>query len=138
MRVRLSAHQEVCLQKQQADKMNNAVVIGAGLGGIASALRLRAKGYNVVIIDQRERLGGRAQQFIKEGFVFDAGPTVVTAPFLLEELFSLFDKQMSDYINLVPVEPWYRFVYPDGTHFDYGGTIDDTIERIAELSLIPI
>jgi len=113
--------------------MNKAVVIGAGLGGIASALRLRAKGYDVVIIDQRERLGGRAQQFNIEGFIFDAGPTVITAPFLLEELFSLFNKQMSDYIDLVPVEPWYRFVYSDGTHFDYGGTIEDTLERIAQI-----
>ncbi|MFT5542450.1 MAG: phytoene desaturase [Glaciecola sp.] len=113
--------------------MNKAVVIGAGFGGIASALRLKAKGYDVVIIDQRERLGGRAQQFIREGYVFDAGPTVVTAPFLFEELFTLFDKTMSDYINLVPVEPWYRFVYPDGSHFDYGGTIEETLERIAEI-----
>ncbi|MFT6328848.1 MAG: phytoene desaturase [Bermanella sp.] len=121
------------MQKQQVLEMNKAVVIGAGLGGIASALRLRAKGYDVVIIDQRERLGGRAQQFNKEGFIFDAGPTVITAPFLLEELFSLFDKQMSDYIDLVPVEPWYRFVYSDGTHFDYGGTIEDTLERIKQI-----
>ncbi|MDB4327128.1 phytoene desaturase family protein [bacterium] len=113
--------------------MHKAVVIGAGFGGIASALRLRAKGYEVVIIDQREKLGGRAQQFNKEGFIFDAGPTVVTAPFLFEELFSLFNKQMKDYIELVPVEPWYRFVYPDGSHFDYGGTIEETLARIAEI-----
>ena len=58
--------------------MNKAIVIGAGFGGIASALRLRAKGYDVVIIDQREKLGGRAQQFNKEGYIFDAGPTVET------------------------------------------------------------
>lgn len=109
------------------------IVIGAGFGGIASALRMRAKGYEVLIIDQRERLGGRAQQFNKEGFIFDAGPTVVTAPFMLEELFSLFGKKLVDYIDLVPVEPWYRFIYPDGSHFDYGGTIDDTLARIDEI-----
>lgn len=112
---------------------NNAIVIGAGFGGMASALRLRAKGYDVSIIDQRERLGGRAQQFNKEGFIFDAGPTVVTAPFLFEELFSLFGKKLEDYIELVPVEPWYRFVYPDGSHFDYGGTIEETLARIDEI-----
>jgi phytoene desaturase len=112
---------------------NNAIVIGGGFGGIASALRLRAKGYEVVLIDQRERLGGRAQQFNKEGFIFDAGPTVVTAPFLLEELFALFDKKLEDYFELVPVEPWYRFVYPDGSHFDYGGTIEETLARIDDI-----
>ena len=100
---------------------------------MASALRLRAKGYDVTIIDQCERLGGRAQQYVIDGFVFDAGPTVVTAPFLFEELFLLFNKQLSDYIDLVPVEPWYRFVYPDGSFFDYGGTIEDTLARIGEI-----
>jgi phytoene desaturase len=113
--------------------MNKAVVIGGGFGGMASALRLRAKGYDVVIIDQCERLGGRAQQHKIGGFVFDAGPTVVTAPFLFEELFSLFDKRLEDYIKLVPVEPWYRFVYPDNSHFDYGGTIEETLARIDEI-----
>jgi phytoene desaturase len=113
--------------------MNKAVVIGGGFGGMASALRLRAKGYDVVIIDQCERLGGRAQQHKIDGFVFDAGPTVVTAPFLFEELFSLFDKKLEDYIELVPVEPWYRFVYPDNSHFDYGGTIEETLARIDEI-----
>jgi len=113
--------------------MNKAVVIGGGFGGMASALRLRAKGYDVVIIDQCERLGGRAQQHKVGGFVFDAGPTVVTAPFLFEELFSLFDKRLEDYIQLVPVEPWYRFVYPDNSHFDYGGTIEETLARIDEI-----
>ncbi|MDC0603095.1 phytoene desaturase family protein [Aliiglaciecola sp.] len=113
--------------------MATAIVIGGGFGGMASALRLRAKGYNVTIIDQCERLGGRAQQYVIDGFVFDAGPTVVTAPFLFEELFLLFNKQLSDYIDLVPVEPWYRFVYPDGSFFDYGGTIEDTLAKIGEI-----
>jgi phytoene desaturase len=61
---------------------SQAIVVGGGFGGIASALRLRAKGYEVTLIDQCEQLGGRAQQFNKQGFIFDAGPTVVTAPFL--------------------------------------------------------
>ncbi len=114
--------------------MDKAVVIGAGFGGIASALRLRAKGYQVTLIDQCQRLGGRAQQYQKDGFIYDAGPTVVTAPFLFEELFELFDKDLKDYISFVPVEPWYRFVYPDGSHFDYGGTVEDTLARIEEIS----
>ncbi|MEM0909453.1 MAG: phytoene desaturase family protein [Pseudomonadota bacterium] len=110
-------------------------MIGAGFGGIASALRLRAKGYDVTLVDQCPMLGGRAQQFNKDGFIYDAGPTVITAPFLLEELFSLFGKDLKDYIELVPVEPWYRFVYPDGSTFDYGGTVDDTLEQIGKISV---
>jgi phytoene desaturase len=117
----------------KANMSSKAIVVGGGFGGIASALRLRAKGYDVTLIDQCEHLGGRAQQFNKEGFIFDAGPTVVTAPFLFEELFGLFNKDLSDYISFVPVEPWYRFVYPDGSHFDYGGTIEDTLEQIDKI-----
>jgi phytoene desaturase len=106
------------------------VVIGAGFGGIASALRLRAKGYDVHILDQCPRLGGRAQVFERNGFRFDAGPTVLTAPFLFEELFSLFGKNIKDYIDIVPVEPWYRFVFADGKEFNYGGTVQDTLAEI--------
>ena len=114
--------------------MKQAVVVGAGFGGIAAALRMRAKGYAVTLLDKQGQLGGRARTFEKEGYLFDAGPTVVTAPFLFDELFTLFDKYREDYIKFVPVEPWYRFEYPDGDHFNYGGTVEDTlaeIERIA-------
>lgn len=109
---------------------NKSLVIGAGFGGIASALRLKAKGYDVHVIDQCKRIGGRAQVYELEGYRHDAGPTVITAPFLLEELFSLFDKNISDYIKIVPIEPWYRFAFADGRHFDYGGTVKDTLEEI--------
>lgn len=71
----------------------HAIVIGAGFGGIASALRLRAKGYQVTLIDRRAQLGGRAQSFERNGFRHDAGPTVITAPFLFDELFALFDEE---------------------------------------------
>ena len=108
-----------------------AIVIGAGFGGIAAALRLRAKGYDVTLLDRLEQLGGRAQVFRRNGFVFDAGPTVITAPFLFEELFALFGKDVADYVELRPVEPWYRFEFANGEHFDYGGTIQDTLDEIA-------
>jgi len=107
-----------------------AVVVGAGLGGIAAALRLRARGYAVELIDRMPMLGGRAQVERRDGFVFDAGPTVVTAPFLFEELFALFGRSMRDYVELRPVEPWYRFRFDDGRTFDYGGTLDDTLREI--------
>ena len=110
-----------------------AVVIGSGFGGIASALRLRAKGYQVKIIDRSPMLGGRAQVFIRNGFKHDAGPTVITAPFLLEELFELFNEKLEDHVQLVPLTPWYRFYFSDKTTFDYGGTIEDTLAEIDKI-----
>jgi phytoene desaturase len=111
----------------------HAIVIGAGFGGIASALRLRAKGYQVTLIDRCAQLGGRAQSFERNGFRHDAGPTVITAPFLFEELFALFDERFSDYVNLVPLKPWYRFEYADGEHFDYGGSLEETLAEIKRI-----
>ncbi|MEY3107126.1 MAG: hypothetical protein RIT35_1299, partial [Pseudomonadota bacterium] len=75
-------------------------------------------------------LGGRAQVFTRNGFKHDAGPTVITAPFLLEELFSLYQEKLSDHINLVPLTPWYRFYFSDKTTFDYGGSLEDTLSEI--------
>lgn len=112
----------------------HAVVIGAGFGGLASALRLRAKGYRVTVFEQCDKLGGRAQVYHHEGFTHDAGPTVITAPFLFEELFTLFNKRLSDYVNLVPVEPWYQFYFPDGQRFNYGGTVEATLAEIARFN----
>ena len=109
-------------------------VIGGGLGGIAAALRARAKGYEVDIYCQCPMLGGRAQVYSKEGYTFDAGPTVITAPFLLEELFALFDRQLKDYVTLVPIEPWYRFLYPDGMIFNYGGSLEALLAEIGRIS----
>ncbi|MEB0033027.1 phytoene desaturase family protein [Undibacterium sp. RTI2.1] len=107
-----------------------AIVIGAGFGGIASALRLCAKGYEVTLIDRCEKLGGRAQSFERNGFRHDAGPTVITAPFLFDELFDLFGEKLSDHITLVPLNPWYRFHFSNGEHFNYGGTLEDTLAEI--------
>ena len=103
--------------------MTRAIVIGAGFGGIASAIRLRAKGYDVQLVDRCERLGGRAQVFERDGYRHDAGPTVITAPFLIRELFELLGERLEDYVDLVPLALWYRFRFPDGTTFDYGGTV---------------
>ena len=103
-------------------------MVGAGFGGIASALRLSAKGYRVTLIDRAPMLGGRAQVFEKDGFKHDAGPTVITAPFLIEELFELFGKKSGDYFTLKPLTPWYRFYFDeDGSTFDYGGTLEETL-----------
>ena len=110
-----------------------AIVVGSGFGGIAAALRLRSKGYSVSLMDRCSRLGGRAQVFERDGFRHDAGPTVITAPFLFEELFQLFGERFSDYVELVPMKPWYRFHFADGDHFDYGGTLEETLAEIARI-----
>lgn len=113
-------------------KIPTAVVVGAGFGGIASALRLRAKGYNVTILDKCNEVGGRAQIYEVDGFKHDAGPTVITAPFLIRELFNLFSKNADDYISFIPLKIWYRFVFYDQKVFDYGGTIERTLQEIAK------
>ena len=110
-----------------------AIVIGAGFGGIAAALRLRAKGYAVTLIDRCAALGGRAQVYEREGFRHDAGPTVITAPFLFEELFALFGEHFADHVKLVPLTPWYRFQFADGDTFDYGGTLEATLAEIERI-----
>ena len=108
-----------------------ALVIGAGFGGIASALRLRAMGFDVTLADRLPELGGRARVFNRDGFTFDAGPTVITAPYLLDELFQLFGERLSDHVRLEPVWPWYRIAWEDGASFDYGGDPDQMCEEIA-------
>lgn len=114
--------------------MSRALVIGGGFGGLAAALRLRARGHEVTLVDRCPRLGGRAQVFERDGFRHDAGPTVLTAPFLFEELFALFGRRLADYVTLVPLDLWYRFRFDDGTHFDYGGTVEDTLAEIARVA----
>ena len=95
--------------------MPKCIVIGGGFGGIAAALRMRAKGYDVTLVDKQDQLGGRATQYRKETehgtFVHDAGPTVITAKFLFDELFELFGKRREDYVEFRDIYPWYRIVF---------------------------
>jgi len=87
------------------------VVIGAGFGGIAAALRMRARGYDVTLLDRLPAIGGRAQVFERGGYRHDAGPTVITAPFLFDELFSLFGEKREDHVEFRALDPWYRFLF---------------------------
>lgn len=112
----------------------HAVVIGSGFGGMAAALRARKLGFEVTLIERLEQLGGRARTFKRDGHTFDAGPTVITAPFLFEELFELFDRQLPEYAEILPVSPWYRYEFSDGSRMDYGGTVEDTVNEIERLS----
>ena len=102
-------------------------------GGLAAALRMRAKGYDVTVIERGDQSGGRAQVFENGGYRHDAGPTVITAPFLFRELFELFGKNLDDYVEFVPLDPWYRFRFPDGDTFDYGGTLEKTLAQIRRI-----
>ena len=112
----------------------NSIVIGSGFGGIAAALRLRAKGHQVTIIEKHPDLGGRARVFKKNGFTFDGGPTVITAPYLINELFDLFKKDPKDYIKLTPLKIWYQFIFEDKTKFDYSGNESEMKNQIQKIN----
>ncbi|HEX6575428.1 MAG TPA: phytoene desaturase, partial [Gemmatimonadaceae bacterium] len=115
-------------------KRNRAVVIGSGFGGLAAAVRLRVKGYDVKVVEALDQPGGRARVFRKHGFTFDAGPTVITAPHLIEELFALAGRDMRDYVSLVPVDPFYRVMFHDGSQFDYVGDEERLLAQIEQFN----
>src|SRR5690606_8613661 len=96
-----------------------AVVIGAGFGGLALAIRPQRAGIQTTLLEKRDKPGGRAYVYHDQGFTFDAGPTVITDPAALEELFSGAGRRMADYVELLPVSPFYRLCWEDGYSFDY-------------------
>ncbi|WP_296248066.1 phytoene desaturase [Pseudomonas sp. UBA4194] len=96
-----------------------AIVIGAGFGGLALAIRLQAAGIRTTLLEKRDQPGGRAYVYRDQGFTFDAGPTVITDPSAIEELFTLSGKKLADYVEMLPVAPFYRLCWEDGTQFDY-------------------
>ena len=98
-----------------------AIVIGAGFGGLALAIRLQSAGIGTTIVEARDKPGGRAYVWKKDGFTFDAGPTIVTAPFLLEELWQLCGRRLTDDVELRPVSPYYRIRFDDGEVFEHPG-----------------
>ena len=112
----------------------NSIVIGSGFGGIAAALRLKAKGHQVKLIEKHPDLGGRARVFEKNGFIFDGGPTVITAPYLINELFELFKKDPKNYIELSPLKIWYQFIFEDKSKFNYSGDEDNMVKQIEDIS----
>lgn len=111
-----------------------AVVIGSGLGGLAAAIRLAARGYDVTVLERLEQPGGRAGVFRQDGFTFDAGPTIITAPFLLEELWSLCGERLADDVTLVPLEPFYTIRFDDGQTFRCSGDAAAMRAEVARLS----
>ncbi|MEZ4092846.1 FAD-dependent oxidoreductase, partial [Salmonella enterica] len=93
--------------------------MGSGFGGLALAMRLQAAGVQTTVFESRDKPGGRAYVYHDQGFTFDAGPTVITDPSALEELFALSGRRLSDYVELLPVEPFYRLCWEDGSTLDY-------------------
>ncbi|MCU1288860.1 MAG: phytoene desaturase [Acidobacteria bacterium] len=110
------------------------VVIGSGFGGLAAAIRLRAQGHDVTMVEKRDRLGGRAYVYERDGFKFDGGPTIITAPWLIDELFSIAGRKTSDYVELVKINPFYNIRWADGTVFSYNDDRENLYEQIAKIA----
>ncbi len=112
---------------------NTAIVIGSGFGGLALAIRLQSAGIPTTIVEARDRPGGRAYVWKRDGYTFDAGPTVITDPACLEELWALSGSRMADDVTLLPVQPFYRLLWNDGTRFDYSNNDAELNAEIARL-----
>jgi len=117
-----------------SDRAPHALVIGSGFGGLAAAVRLGARGYRVTVLERLDAPGGRAYVHRRDGFTFDAGPTIVTAPFLLEELWQLCGRRLEEDVELRPVLPFYRIRFHDGVCFDYSGDPAAMRAEVARLS----
>ena len=117
-----------------AGPRRRAAVIGSGFGGLAAAIRLQSMGFGTVCYEAHDQPGGRASVYEDGGFIFDAGPTVITAPHCLEELFELSGRRMEDYVRLLPVTPLYRLQWSDGVSFDYVADEAGLIEQVRRVS----
>jgi len=116
------------------NKKTHAIVIVSGFGGLACAIRLQSAGVQVTLLEKRDKPGGRAYVYQDQGFTFDAGPTVITAPPCLEELFEISSRNIRDYIELLPVSPLYKLFWEDGVVFDYTNDHEKTLEQIQKLN----
>jgi phytoene desaturase len=119
------------VDQPERDPRPHAIVIGSGFGGLAAAVRLGARGWRVTVLERRDRPGGRAYVYEQDGFTFDGGPTVMTAPFLFEELWALCGRTLAEDVDLRPVDPFYRIRFHDGETFEYTG---DAAAMRAEVS----
>ena len=116
------------------NETKQAVVVGAGFGGLALAIRLQANGIQTSLLEKRDKPGGRAYVYQDQGFTFDAGPTVITDPSAIEELFTVAGKRLSDYVEMLPVAPFYRLCWEDGSHFDYANDQESLDRQIHALN----
>jgi diapolycopene oxygenase len=114
--------------------MNRVVVIGAGLGGLATSIRLAHAGYTVTILEKNDKVGGKVDFWQSSGYTFDTGPSLLTMPFVLEDLFRAAGKKTEDYLDLVPVDPICRYDWPDGSRMDASTDIDRTEREMSRIS----
>jgi len=108
----------------------NIIVIGSGFGGLSAAIRLTAQGHNVTLLEKRDKPGGRAYVYYQDGFTFDAGPTIITTPQLIHELFQLAGKRTVDYLKLVLIDPFYNVRFSDGSVFHYNNDRDFLLKQV--------
>ena len=120
------------MSRPEVSSGKRAAVIGSGFGGLAVAIRLQNAGFETTLFEALDQPGGRATVHRERGYVFDAGPTVITAPHCLEELWSEAGRDMRDYVELLPVAPFYRLVWSDGDQFDYTGDASDMLRKVGE------
>ncbi len=110
------------------------IVIGSGFGGLSAAIRLQAQGHNVTVIEKRDKPGGRAYVYEQDGFVFDGGPTIITAPWLIHDLFTLCGRKTEDYVKIIPIDPFYKIRFEDGTVFHYNADRENLLRQIKALN----
>ena len=110
------------------------IVIGSGFGGLSAAIRLQAQGHSVTILEKRDKPGGRAYVYEQDGFVFDGGPTIITAPWLIDEMFEVAGKRTEDYVKLVKIKPFYNIRFPDGTIFNYDDDRENLLNQIRKFN----
>ncbi len=121
-------------QAPSGKRQPHAVVIGSGFGGLAAAVRLGARGYRVTVLEKLDKPGGRAYVHEIDGYKFDAGPTIITAPFLLEELWEMCGRRFADDIDLRPMDPFYRIRFHSGETFDTNGDAAFMREQVRRFS----
>ncbi|MDA0684386.1 MAG: phytoene desaturase family protein [Bacteroidetes bacterium] len=114
--------------------MSSFAIIGSGFGGLSLAVRLQAAGHQVRIFEKRPKIGGRAYQLKDAGYTFDMGPSLVTAPSIVRAIFEAADRRLEDYVDLVPLDPFYRIFFHDGTHMDYNGDAEQMKSQLAVFS----
>ena len=115
-------------------KKQTIIVIGSGLGGLSAAIRLAAQGHAVTLFEKRDKLGGRAYQYEIDGFKFDGGPTVITAPWMIDELWQLAGKRREDEVEIVKVDPFYRIFDHQGRYLDYNGDHEFILSQIEKFN----
>ncbi|MFQ6754647.1 phytoene desaturase [Cereibacter sphaeroides] len=117
-----------------ASDADRALVIGSGLGGLAAAMRLGAKGWRVTVIDKLDVPGGRGSSITQEGHRFDLGPTIVTVPQSLRDLWKICGRDFDADVELKPIDPFYEVRWPDGSHFTVRQSTEAMKAEVARLS----